>query len=683
MTRCNNTFSFLKETKILNKSSKVSDKVLGIDLGTTYSVTAILEGGKPVVIPNLDGDKTTPSVVAFGQNGTVIIGRNAKRQAVVNPLNTYFSIKRYMGKKNADLLKKSSFFFISNEYLIRSFEVAGEQRIGEFNDEIIYAPDSDFLSKSVLLKSPALKEGLRPEFVIAKLLQKLASDASEYVKETINKVVITVPAYFDDLQRKATTAAGTIAGLDVVKIINEPSSAAFAYGYDKILDERLLVFDLGGGTFDVSVLEISGCLFEVLSTGGDSALGGDDFDQAIVSYIISDFYVNGGQDLSFQPNALQRILESAEAAKIKLSASPSAVINLPFLCSARLGVPNDLTSIKFNFSKELFEGLTTGLVDRCLSCIELVLNDARLSVDDLSRNILVGGSTRIPCIKNMLFDYLGKLSSDSINPDEVVALGAALQGGLISGELNNIVLLDVLALSLGVEVDGGAMQNLVPRNTVIPVSRAQTFSTSLDNQPSVQVHVLQGERLMAIDNRSLGIFELSVQKAAAGMPRIDITFDISSDGVLDVTGVDSVTNEAQKISVSLDSNLSPEQIETLVEKAKDNTLLDKRRVKAAYLRVRLNKIDSDFKSVSNPNGLKSLGLDKDAIYDLSGQIFDLERKSKSSNQGTSSADSVDGKPPFALLEQEIDSTLITWETVLLFYKNNGKDIKNKKSSGYL
>lgn len=616
MTLCDNMYFFfsnfykaelyLEETMFFSKKVETPERVLGIDLGTTNSVTAILEGGKPVVIPNAEGDKTTPSVIAFEEGGNIIVGRNAKRQAVVNPLNTYFSVKRYMGRRNGDLVRGSgelpsgpdnnSTIEISKEYLSRSFRLVGEDGgVGTF----YYRESSDitsgnltagFLQKSVLLHSPALGEGLRPEFIAAKLLQKLASDASSYIKENVVKAVITVPAYFDDVQRKATSAAGEIAGLDVVKIINEPSSAAFAYGFDKVLDERLLVFDLGGGTFDVSILEVSDRVFEVLATGGNSALGGDDFDQALVQYILSEFYKSGGQELTSQPNALQRVLEAAEVAKIKLSASNSTIINLPFLCSARAGIENDPTSIKLEITRELFEQLTGGLVKQCLDCVKEVLADAQLSTEDLSKNVLVGGSTRIPYIKSSLFDLLGKVASDSINPDEVVALGAALQGGLISGELDNLVLLDVLSLSLGVELEGGLMQNLVPRNTVVPVSRAQNFTTSVDNQPGVQVVVLQGERLMARDNKTLGVFELSVQRAKAGVPVIAVTFDISSDGVLSVTGVDTATNEERKISISLDNSLTPEQIAELVAKAEASSLSDQRRVEVAAVSVRLDKV---------------------------------------------------------------------------------------------
>jgi len=619
---------------------KVSERVLGVDLGTTYSVTAILEGGKPVVIPNLEGDKTTPSVVAFESDGTAVVGRNAKRQAIVNPLNTYFSVKRYMGKKNRDLLGEGEGCKLAGEYISRSFELVGEESVGFFKrseaGETTFSPSSSgatFLDNSVLLNSPALGEGLRPEFIAAKLLQKLASDASTYIQENLSKVVITVPAYFDDLQRKATTAAGKIAGLDVVKIINEPSSAAFAYGFDKVLEERILVFDLGGGTFDVSVLEVSDRVFEVLSTGGNSALGGDDFDQAIVSYILEVFHVRGGQDLSSQLSAMQRIIEAAELAKIRLSASNSTIINLPFLCSARKDVLHDLTSIKVDITRELFEKLTSGLVDGCLASVKSVLEDAQLSADDLSKNVLVGGSTRMPCVKNVLLDYLKKPASDSINPDEVVALGAALQGGLISGEIDNLVLLDVLSLSLGLEVEGGIMQNLVGRNTVIPVSRTQTFSTSVNNQPAVEVLILQGERRMAKDNKTLGRFQLNVQRAAAGIPRIGITFDISSDGVLFVTGVDEATNETQKISVSLDNSLTSEQIAELVARAEENTLYDDRRVMVAGLEVRYNKIESAFKALSDDERTKfsenlessflneeNLDLVRKEINELSGKI---------------------------------------------------------------
>ena len=675
---------------LAENSWREDERVLGIDLGTTYSVTAILEGGKPVVIPNLEGDKTTPSVVAIGKKGNAIIGRNAKRQAVVNPLNTYFSIKRYMGKRNSDLLdsaeearwaEEGEPAILSKEYTARAFKLVGEDIIGMFNLEYLFdfSNEINFLNSSVLLHSPILGEGLRPEFIAAKLLKKLALDASVYIKENLKKVVITVPAYFDDLQRKATTAAGEIAGLEVVKIINEPSSAAFAYGFDKVLDEKLLVFDLGGGTFDVSVLEVNDRIFEVLSTGGDSALGGDDFDQVIGSYTLKEFYKHGGQDLSFQLNAMQRILEASELAKIRLSASNSTIVNLPFLCSARKDILNDLTSIRLKITRELFEDLSKDLVQRCLGSVKLVLNDAQLSVQDLSKNILVGGSTRMPCIKNLLFSYLGKAASDFINPDEVVALGAALQGGLISGEIENLVLLDVLALSLGVEVNGRLMQNVVPRNTVIPVSRTQTFSTSVDNQPSVHIHVLQGERPICNDNRSLGIFDLSVQKAPAGIPKINITFDISSDGVLSVTGVDSETNEAQDISVSLDTSLTAEQIAALVAKAEENSSRDEKRVNLALLEVKVTDMKSTMNilSMSLKKKLIHAGLNSELIKLFYQRIYQLEnqlnKQSEEEAQSTSTEDS------FFIAFQQLAEDILKWEKVLFIAKEKLNSLGNNKS----
>ena len=519
-------------------------KVIGIDLGTTNSVVAVMEGGKPEVITNAEGQRTTPSVVAYTKKGDLLVGQIAKRQAVINPENTFYSVKRFIGRKTSEVteeLRQVSYKVVQTEDIIK-------------------------------LDCPALNKQFAAEEISAQVLRKLADDATKYLGETVKQAVVTVPAYFNDSQRQATKDAGKIAGLEVLRIINEPTAASLSYGLDKKDNETILVFDLGGGTFDVSILEVGDGVFEVLATSGDTHLGGDDFDEKIVQWLVQEFKNDEGIDLTLDSQALQRLTEAAEKAKIELSAVTQTAINLPFISVTPEGpkhLERDLTRAKF-------EELCAKLIDRCTTPITNSLKDAEVKPDDIDQNVLVGGSTRIPAVQSLVKKLLGKDPNQTVNPDEVVAVGAAVQAGVLGGEVKDILLLDVTPLSLGVETLGGISTKITPRNTIIPTKKSETFSTAVDNQPNVEIHVLQGERELAKDNKSLGTFRLDgIAAAPRGVPQIEVTFDIDANGILSVTAKDTATNKQQSITITGASTLDKDEVERMVDEAEANATADK------------------------------------------------------------------------------------------------------------
>ena len=526
-------------------------KTIGIDLGTTNSVVAVMEGGKPTVIANAEGSRTTPSIVGFSKTGERLVGQLAKRQAILNPDKTVISIKRHMGE----------------DYKVQI-------------DEKSYTPQE----------------------ISAMILRKLADDASNYLGEKVTSAVITVPAYFNDAQRQATKDAGKIAGLDVLRIVNEPTAAALAYGLEKDKSEKVLVFDLGGGTFDVSILEIGDGVHEVLSTSGDTHLGGDDFDQKVMDWICEEFKKQEGIDLKSDKQAMQRVKEAAEKAKCELSSVVETNINLPFITADANGPKH----LDLSLTRAKFEDLSYDLLERCKQPIEQAIKDAGISKSEINEVVLVGGSTRIPAVQQLVKDYTGKEPNQSVNPDEVVAVGAAVQAGVLAGEVKDIVLLDVTPLTLGIETLGGVMTALVPRNTTIPVSKSQVFSTAENNQTAVDIHVLQGERPMASDNKSLGMFRLDgIPPAMRGLPQIEVTFDIDANGIVNVSAKDKATNKEQKITITNSSNLSDQDIDKMVKEAEANAAEDKRK-----------KEDAEIKN--NASGL--IGSAERIVKDFEGKI---------------------------------------------------------------
>ena len=521
-------------------------KVVGIDLGTTNSCVAVMEGGKPTVIANAEGFRTTPSVVAYAKKGEQLVGQIAKRQAVMNTQNTFYSVKRFIGRR---------FDEVTNETTEVSYKVLN-------------------VNGNVKLDCPALEKQFAPEEISAQVLRKLVEDASKYLNEQVTQAVITVPAYFNDSQRQATKDAGRIAGIEVLRIINEPTAASLAYGLDKKSNETILVFDLGGGTFDVSILEVGDGVFEVLATSGDTHLGGDDFDKKIVDFLAREFEKAEGIDLRKDKQALQRLTEAAEKAKIELSSVTQTEINLPFITATQDG-PKHLDT---TLTRGKFEELCADLIDRCRIPVENAIRDAKLDKSAIDEVVLVGGSTRIPAVKDVVKKVLGKEPNQTVNPDEVVAVGAAIQAGVLAGEVKDILLLDVTPLSLGVETLGGVMTKIIPRNTTIPTKKSEVFSTAVDGQTNVEIHVLQGEREMSNDNKSLGTFRLDgIPAAPRGVPQIEVTFDIDANGILNVTAKDKGTGKEQSISITGASTLPDDEVEKMVREAESNAAADKER----------------------------------------------------------------------------------------------------------
>ena len=565
-------------------------KTIGIDLGTTNSVVAVMEGGKPTVIANAEGSRTTPSIVGFSKSGERLVGQLAKRQAILNPDRTIISIKRHMGedfKKNID----------GKDYT--------------------------------------------PQEISAMILRKLADDASNYLGEKVTSAVITVPAYFNDAQRQATKDAGKIAGLDVLRIVNEPTAAALAYGLEKEKTEKVLVFDLGGGTFDVSILEIGDGVHEVLSTSGDTHLGGDDFDQKVMDWLAEEFKKAEGIDLKNDKQAMQRLKEAAEKAKCELSSVVETNINLPFITADANGPKH----LDMTLSRAKFEELSHDLLERCKKPVEQAIKDAGISKNEINEVVLVGGSTRIPAVQALVKEYTGKEPNQSVNPDEVVAVGAAVQAGVLAGEVKDIVLLDVTPLTLGIETLGGVMTPLVQRNTTIPVSKSQVFSTADDNQTAVDIHVLQGERPMAKDNKSLGMFRLDgIPPAMKGMPQIEVTFDIDANGIVNVTAKDKATNKEQKITITNSSNLSESDIDKMVKEAEANATEDKKKKEEAETK---NNAESMISAADR------------IVNDFEGKISDSD-KTKLEEQKTALRKALDenkGHEEIKKLSEELQQTM--------------------------
>jgi molecular chaperone DnaK len=520
-------------------------KIIGIDLGTTNSVVAVMEGGKPIVIPNAEGARTTPSVVAFSDKGELLVGQVAKRQAITNPENTVFSIKRFMGR-----------------------------RMEEVSEEMKMVPYRVIAGQGNAVKVRCRGKEYSPEQISANILQKMKQSAEDYLGEKVTRAVITVPAYFNDAQRQATKDAGRIAGFEVERIVNEPTAAALAYGLDKKKDEVIAVYDFGGGTFDISILEVGEGVVEVKSTNGDTHLGGDNIDQRIIEWIVAEFKKENGIDLSKDRMALQRLKETAEKAKMELSTVTETEINLPFITADATG-PKHLT---MKLSRSQFERLAMDLFQRSMPPVEQALRDAGLKPSDIDEVVLVGGSTRIPKIQEIVKQLFGKEPHKGVNPDEVVAIGAAVQAGVLAGEVKDLLLLDVTPLSLGIETLGSVMTKLIDRNTTIPTRKSETFSTASDSQTSVEVHVLQGEREMARDNRTLGRFHLvGIPPAPRGVPQIEVTFDIDANGILNVMAKDMATNKEQRITISGTGTLAKDDIDRMVKEAGEHAAEDKKR----------------------------------------------------------------------------------------------------------
>lgn len=521
-------------------------KIIGIDLGTTNSCVSVMEGDKPVVITNAEGGRTTPSIIGFSKDGERLVGQVAKRQAITNPTKTVYSIKRFMGRKHNE---------VKEEEKMIPYEIVD----GSNNDAAVKIDNKKY----------------SPPEISAMLLKKLKVDAESFLGETVTQAVITVPAYFNDSQRQATKDAGTIAGLEVLRIINEPTAASLAYGLEKTKkSEKIAVYDFGGGTFDISILELGDGVFEVLSTNGDTHLGGDNIDQEIINWLIAEFKKDNGVDLSKDTMALQRLKEAAEKAKIELSSTQSTDINLPFITADQTGPKH----LNLNLNRAKFEQMIASFVKRSIDPCKVALKDAEISVSDIDEIILVGGTTRIPTIQEKVKDFFGKEPHKGVNPDECVAMGAAIQGGVLAGDVKDVVLLDVTPLSLGIETLGGVFTQIIDKNTTIPVSRSQIFSTAADNQDSVEVHVLQGERKMASGNRSLGKFHLSgIPPAPRGIPQVEVTFDIDANGIVNVKAKDKGTGKEQKITITNSSGLSDDDIEKMQKEAEQHEEEDKKR----------------------------------------------------------------------------------------------------------
>ncbi len=600
----------LFKTDIFRRSARMG-KVVGIDLGTTNSCVAVMEGGKPVVIANAEGFRTTPSVVAYTKNQDQLVGQIAKRQAVMNTDNTFYSAKRFVGRR--------------------------VDEVNEESKEVSYEVEKS--GSNVRLKCPVLDKQFSPEEVSAQVLRKLAEDAGKYLGENVTQAVITVPAYFNDSQRQATKDAGKIAGLEVLRIINEPTAAALAYGLDKKSNERILVFDLGGGTFDVSVLEVGDGVFEVLSTSGDTHLGGDDFDKVIVDHLAETFKSNEGIDLRQDKQALQRLTEAAEKAKIELSSATQSEINLPFITAT----PEGPKHVDLTLTRAKFEELASSLIDRCRVPVEQALKDAKLSSGELDEIVMVGGSTRMPAVQELVKRVTGKDPNQTVNPDEVVAVGAAIQGGVLAGEVKDILLLDVTPLSLGVETLGGVMTKMIPRNTTVPTKKSETYSTAVDGQTNVEIHVLQGEREMASDNKSLGTFRLDgIPPAPRGVPQIEVTFDIDANGILSVNAKDKGSGKEQSISITGASTLSENEVEKMVKDAESNATADKEKRERIDIKNQAetlvyqtekqlgelgDKVDADSKAkVEDKRGKLKDAIDKDDFDAMKSLLEELQQE---------------------------------------------------------
>ncbi len=613
-------------------------KTVGIDLGTTNSVIAVMEGGEPVVIPNSEGSRTTPSVVAFTKSGERLVGTLARRQAAVNPENTVYSIKRFMGRKVSE---------VDSERKIVPYQV----KPGKDDRAVVFVPNTN-------------KE-FTPEEISAMILQKLKADAEAYLGEKVTDAVITVPAYFNDSQRQATKNAGQIAGLNVLRIINEPTAASLAYGLEKKANETILVFDLGGGTFDVSVLDVGDGVFEVKSTNGDTHLGGDDYDRRVVDWLADEFKKQNGIDLKADRQALQRLTEAAERAKIELSSRLETTINLPFITADQTGPKH----LEMTLTRAKFESLTADLTERCRQPFLSALKDANLVPQQIDEVVLVGGATRMPIIQQLVKGLLGgKEPHKGVNPDEVVAVGAAIQAGVLKGEVKDILLLDVTPLSLGVETLGGVMTRLIDRNTTIPTSRSQVFSTAADSQTSVEVHVLQGERDMAHDNRTLGRFHLDgIPPAPRGMPQIEVTFDIDANGILNVKAQDKGTGREQSVTITASSTLNKDEVDRMVKEAEAHSSEDRAKREEVELRNQADhmihqaekiikdneaRIPEDVKSEVNTKleALKSAAKGSDA-KDLQRKMDDFNESLQKigqhiyQQQGAAAGAPADGSPP--------------------------------------